>query len=510
MIIVRLTKKWCFVENAPYDILKQIEAQLAYFIKNRRFHPLVKSGRWDGKIRLFNLTKATCRLGLVYRILKFLELSETPFEINDQRGLVPDYKPNRIKDSYNKLRDTQKEAIEAYCADRYGIQLARGIISKPPRSGKTLTVGNLINVVNSFPALFIVHKIDLAIQTKAVFEKIFKEKIGLVGDGNFDITGCKIVISTIQSICSAYKIKDSEIQGYKTIKKKKDETEEEYYARLYEDSISGHYDELKEFINKVKFVAIDECHVSGSETFQRLPAILENVEYIVGCSGTPWREDGDTLLIEQLIGAIVYHLDIEEAYKKGYLLPVKIYFFNTPKIIPTSYDYKTQEKEGIVDNKYILNGVKKLIKRLEKKKMSSVIICRQRAQAKQIADKLGCRYLNGSIKGEERQEVYALLNKKKILTIVSTVTDIGVDIPALDCIVMPHPSKSKTSAFQRIRCNTVHGKKKFGYVFVFCPNLEIEEEFADKNYLKQHVTRLKNIYKKVSVFKVYEKEYGEL
>ena len=491
---ITINNKLVYIETKDKELLKRIDLLFSYMVQGAFFSPQYRAGRWDGRIRLLNKRNYTFQIGLLFRLLKFLELEKIEYKIEDKRELKKDYEVLLLNDIEEgkilyddiKLRDYQVEAIKSFFKTHYNLPLTRGIFYLPPRSGKTLLTGALGKVINRYPLLFIVHKIDLAYQTKNVFEKIYNRKIGIVGDGKFDINS-NVIVSTIQSICSTYNIK--------------------FEGEREKDINKNQREKFKKIIEKVRVVIGDEVHTSASETWQQLPQYLKSIEYGIGCTGTPFREDGADLLVEQLWGNIIYELPREEAVNNNHILPIKVYFIHLPLTKVTSLDWQTQKKQGLNNNVYLIDAVEKIVRRSEKKNMTSVIVVREKSQGNLIQKRLKCSYLHGGVDGEERMRVYDLLNKKRIKTIVSTVTDIGVDIPSLDNVIVAGLSKSKVLAFQRIRCGTPYKDKKFGNIFVLCPNINTGKE---KNYLKNHWTRLKNIYKKEKTFQIKEINYKQL
>lgn len=496
MINLILKNHYSQILGLSVEKFKELDTLLSYTVAGVYWSPLYRTGRWDGKKHLLTAKKGMFKTGLLYRVLRWLQVEQLEYEIEDLRDIKDGYNWDLFNQEFVygdiKLRDVQQEAIKNFIEPKLGVSLHRGILAMPPRSGKTLTAGVLASVINKYPVMFIVHKIDLAYQTQKVFKKIFKKDIGIVGDGNFNIKS-DIVITTIQSLCMAYKIKAKFDEKEKGLKD---------------------YGAFREFINSVKVTFIDECHIAASDIFQELPKVLENSSYIVGLSGTPYREDGDDLLIEQLCGPVVYELTRDRAMELGYILPMTVYFINVPPLKPSAYDWQTQKTEVLNLNFYIEDAVVNLVKRLKKKGLSSVVIVKERKQGDILAKKLNCDYLNGSVDGKKREEVYDMLNRKRIMTIVSTVTDIGVDIPTLDCVIIAGISKSKVAAFQRIRCNTPLEGKKQGRMFIFTPSiinqLDSRGKLKHKDYLLAFTKKLRNIYKKEKWITIREINYKDL
>lgn len=492
MIKVCIYNSYAKIEGIlPEDLPDILDTQLSYFEENYFWNWKYTRGWWDGKIHLYNKTHNHFRLGLLYRVLSILKLENIEFEICDNRQNISFPKLEYLDNPLLPLRDVQKDSIKAFTSKFYNLNLGRGIIEKPPRTGKTRTAASLGKVLDVFPIFFIAHRIDLILQAMDDFAPIFPDtKIGLIGDGTYDPQPL-VNLTTIQSITNAFEIKD-----------KFDEKESDI----------GHHGEYRELIRTAKTCIIDEVHVSGSATFQKLPDLLEEVMYIAGLTGTASRDDGADLAVEQLCGPIVYSLSRETAVEKGYILPVMVYFVMLPEIEVSSKDWQTHKKEGLIHNPYVKEATQRIVNRLRTKNMSSVTIVREKIQGENIKKQLGCTLLYSKFTGKERKEIYTQLQNKEITEIVSTVTDIGVNIPSLDAVIIAQPSKSKTAAFQRIRSNTPYGNKTVGRVFVLCPRIKVspEQEKKGKNYLKNHWNYMLNLYKKEKSFNVRVMEMDEL
>lgn len=478
--------KLCYIE-ADDDVLKQIDNILSFMVQGAFFSKQYRARRWDGKTHLFNKKSKSFNRGLLYRVLTYLDNEEIEYVLFDKSTVTPNYQTEYIDQTINgfTLRPYQKKAILKYIKSYWGLTNSRGIFDLPPRSGKTLLSGFLSLVLNEYPILFVVHKIDLAYQTKGVFDELFGIDCGIVGDGNFKINS-KIVISTIQSIATTYQIKLQNSDDISYDKEKEVPDKQKF----------------KQFISSVKVVIGDECHISAANVHQSLIPDLKSVKYMVGLSGTPFREDKSSLLIENMYGPIIFQLSREEAVRNGYVLPIKSYFIELPEIAVSAVDTQTMKKEAVNQNPYMIESIVKLVKRCERKGLSSIVMIREHSQGNLIQEQMkSVIYLKGSVSGEQRKAAYKMLERKQILTILSTVTDIGVDIPTLDCVIVAGITKSKTLALQRIRCGTPGGNKKFGRIFIFCPKIS-NKISSNKKYVENWWKKTLSYYKNESTFTV--------
>lgn len=478
--------KICYISTDD-SILRQIDNILSFMVQGAFFSRQYRTRRWDGKTHLFNKRTNSFNRGLLYRVLTYLDNEKIEYVIIDKSTTVVNYQIQYLDQTVNgfTLRSYQKQAILKYIKPYWNLTNTRGIFDLPPRSGKTILSGFLSLVLNEYPVLFIVHKIDLAYQTKEVFDNLFGIDCGIVGDGNFKLNS-KVVISTIQSIATTYKVK---LQNTDDISY--DKEKEIPDKQLF-----------KQFINNAKVVIGDECHISAANVHQSLIPDLKSVKYMIGLSGTPFREDKSSLLIENMYGPIIFQLSREEAVQNGYILPIKSYFIELPEITVSAVDTQTMKKEAVNQNPYMIDSIVKLVKRCERKGLSSIVMVREHSQGNLIQERMkSVIYLKGSVSGEQRKATYKMLEQKQILTILSTVTDIGVDIPSLDCVIVAGITKSKTLALQRIRCGTPGGNKKFGRIFIFCPRIS-NKISTSKKYVENWWKKTLSYYKNEPTFTV--------
>lgn len=464
----------CSLTNFEDDVYKILHSELSFRVKNAYFVPSFRKGYWDGFIRLFRKTDNSFKTGLLYRVCSLLDDEELEYEVIDHREFDKTFKLSHlyekitIKDKVIKLREEQIEAVEKYCKLHVkGNFFGRGLLHLPPGVGKTITLGMLGKVINQFPLLFLCQRVDLVHQTREVFKEIFGIHIGIIAEGEADVKS-PVVVGTIQSICKAYDLK---------IKKDTfDEVEKVTHKQL-----------IRDLVKQAKHIQLDEAHHTIADSYQDLIPRLETCNIISACSGTVKNDQGNEMLIEQLCGPVYYSKSRDYCVKKGYIVPVQAYFLELPAVKVSKKDYSSVIKTSVIENNQILEVCNTLVRKLKADRKSSVIMVNTIRQGELIAQKLKIPFLNGSVKGRIRQKVYEDLNAKKILAIVSTVTDEGTDIPSLDCCIMIALRKSEIKALQRLRCTRPYKGKTEGMIYVIYPS---------NDYVSKHAAKLKRLYKK--------------
>lgn len=477
---IEVYTSYCKLRGFEDLVYKMLHSELSFKVKNAWFTPAYQKGHWDGHIRLFTKVNQSFKTGLLYRVCELLDSEEITYQVIDNRNLEETFKlklldsPLNLKGKKILLRPEQREAVEQYCnLTVKGHFFGRGLLHLPPGVGKTITLGMLGKVVNQFPLVFICQRVDLVHQTREVFKDLFGCHIGIVAEGEID-TKSPVVVCTIQSICKAFDLKI-----------KKDSFEESEKVT--------HKQPIRDLIKSAKHIQLDEAHHTIAESYQDLIPRLETCNIISACSGTVKNDQGNELLMEQLCGPVYYSKSREYCVKKGYLVPVDMHFLELPSVSSVAQNYATISKVAVTENPLLVEVCANLVRALRKDNKSSVIMVNTISQGEQVSKMLKIPFLNGSVKGRERQKVYEQLQNKKILAIVSTVTDEGTDIPSLDCCIILALRKSQVRALQRLRCTRPYPGKDKGMVYIL---------YTGNKYISQHATKLRNLYKKDSTISI--------
>lgn len=471
--VLLINKQLCRLIDFPAEIYKIVYNELSYRDGNVFMSPAFRKGYWDGYTRLYRRRDNSFKVGLLYRVYNILKAEKIAFEIVDER----DYEQVKLNlesldDGVFTLRPEQREAILQFCTSNYiagKIPLNRGIFNIPPRVGKTILLGYLGKALNAFPFVFLNQRIDLVQQSRKVFTKLFGHHIGIIGNGMCDVNS-PVIVATVQSVCLAFDIK---------VKK----------GEFLETEKVTNKEAIRKLIARTQHLGIDEVHHSSSDSFQDLTEKLGSCHFVTGLSGTAETEKGDSMKMEQLCGPIIYSLTRKHCVDKGYILPIDVNFIKLPLKETSSEkkDFQSIKAEAITTNTDIDKVVQDLVRKLKRSNKSSVVMVNEKKQGDRLAALLKVPYLHGGVKGHERAKVYDLLNRKKILTIVSTVTDEGVDLVTLDVCIIASIRKSVVSAWQRFRCATPSEGKTKGIVYIIYP---------DADYIRSHAAKLYRVYSK--------------
>ena len=351
------------------------------------------------------------------------------------------------------LRKNQIDALEI-------IKSSNGnkIIEMPTGSGKTVSAVAAICYFKR-RTLVLVHKTNLQMQWQAEIEKFSNAKVGILGNGKFEIgEQYDIVIATAQSI-----------QPY----------HEKSFDRLVK---SG-------FFTSFDVIIVDEAHNFSAETFNRCLSYFPG-RIRLGFTATAFRNDNLGFVFNYAIGDTV---PIEvEAKIKPTIWECRTKWFNRSHGFFSGNGYNnmatliTKMTKDYNRNKILLDA----LKTFAKNERVTLFLTSRVAHAKLMHNLLKKSYPNkkislliGSTKEEERKAA------KDALIIIATygVAKEGFDVPLLDTLVYGTPisGKNKVGIIQSIGRLTREKKGKKGAdVFDFIDN---EDLFKSMYYKRRAV-----------------------
>jgi superfamily II DNA or RNA helicase len=478
--ITILNNKLCKITDADETRLKRLRRVLSYKQSGYEYTAQHRNYNWDGTIYLMT-KKNEFALGLLEKVKLFLNTNQQLFTIEDQRIPVPFGKEIDISKRLMELkkvpRDYQIEILNACLAN------SKGIIRSVTGSGKT-NVAAMITAKMNYPTNVYVIGLDLLQQFHALFSEIFDEPIGFIGNGR-----CEVHRINIISIWTA-----GRALGIKTAVSTEEDVNDD------EEDNTMNYPKIVRCLRAAKLHLFDECHTIVSETIKTIYAAIDP-ERIYGLSGTPYRDDGTTILSNSILGEQIIDISASRLIKEGYLSQPIIKFVKVPKLhIGGNSTYQTIYKEYITENVVRNNLIVENTKDLLAKGYQTLVLFKHLAHGKNLKELfeeqgINCEYLSGKDTLDIRLNAKnRLLEGKSNLVLASTIMDIGVDIPTLSGLVLAGGSKSNIRVRQRVGrvCRIFPGKKCCAVV----------DFYDDIKYLKNHSKIRYNIYKSEDGFKI--------
>lgn len=394
---------------------------------------------WDGWRRQIWKTKNRKR---IYFPTGLLSLVRTHLDKNGIKYLLSNcrIKPKKNMDldfaSDFKIRDYQDDVSDD------GVTKGRGIIQIATGGGKTIVNAALIKKLGVKPFIIFVTSIDLLLQAKESLEAVLTQNgkpiiVGQIGGGTVDIRDINVM--TVQTAVRAV--------GEKWDKLKFDGDDSDDLTPILKQKA-----EILHLLRTTKGAICDEVQHWRAETCQLVARELDSAYYTYGCSATPYRDEGDDLMIQACFGKEIIELTASELIRDKWLIAPSIKIIHvrgeTSPYRQWQQLYKDQVSENVeynemvasITNSYINEGrlVLVLVQQIKHGKML----------ASMIPDSV---FLSGNSPKKKREENIKKLRKKEISCIVSTVIfDEGIDVCPLDTLVLAGQGKSRVRAMQRI------------------------------------------------------------
>lgn len=391
--------------------------------------------KWDGFKKLLTPT-LLFPTGLVERVKEFYASANKTIDIVDRR---PAKSVGTPKDIITKLTAVGKPP-RPYQLGVLDVvdQNDKGIIKIATGGGKSLVAALIAAHLGKKTIIYVIGK-DLLYQFYNFFCETFNEKIGIVGDGKCEIHDINIVSIWTAGQALGMDKKDILLDS--------DDDEEAIGKNKYVD--------ILKMMADTKVHIIDECHMSACETIQQVFKKAK-AEHFYGLSGSPWRDDGQDLLIESILGKYIVNISASTLIKAGYLAQPLIRFRVVPPYhyeLEKSYQsiYKKYVTENDIRNGLVLEAAKSLVD----KGYQTLVLFSSLKHGKLLYNlfkqHMRCAILDGSNDNEERAQVKKDLMEHKIdCVLASKIFDIGVDIPSLSGLVLACGGKSTVKALQRV------------------------------------------------------------
>lgn len=462
MIILRVDNVYTeIVGDLPASICKELERELSFRPKGFQFTTQYnlwirnQEGKrirrvWDGWKRQFwkNNKRTYFPTGLFSLVQNFLSDKNIEYRLLDTRDR-PDPNIELSASTDYTLRDYQIKTVNIACDN------TRGIIQAATGSGKTIIAGGIIEKLNVSPFIFFVTSIDLLIQARDSLSDYLRYngsrlKVGQIGGGIIDIADINVM--TVQTAVRAL----GKTWDQKT-KFDSDDTDDA-------TPIQQHKEELQGLLRSSKGVICDEVQHWRADTCQLIAKDLKSAYYRYGMSATPYRDEGDDLMIQACFGKKICRITASELIRDGWLVRPDIAIVN---IEGKKSNYKTWQKiykDRIVENNYYNNLVANIANGYIEDGRLVLILVQQINHGKTIERLVdGSVFLSGKSTKKRREDNIRKLRNKEIRCICSTtIFDEGIDVRPLDVVVLAGQGKSRTRAMQRVGriTRTSPGKKR--------------------------------------------------
>jgi len=502
-ILLRVQDASTLIEGSlESEVYKGLKAALGYKDEKAMWKlPRDKNGKpkkrqdWDGVVSTVCYSKRYCKCaikkdgthfptGLLSKARDYFKSNNQSYTLMDERAKVRRKALNLSMTPEFEPRDYQQKIITDAC------ERERGIIKMATGGGKTATASGIISELGVAPFIFYVTSIDLLKQAKDELEKFINKdgsslEVGTIGNGKCDIKDVNImtVQTAVRALGERYKSYDEE-EG-KEGKKLKDQEKRD----------------VADLIHSCGGMICDEVQHWAAKTCQVIADHSHSARFRFGLSATPWRDEGDDLLIDSCFGKVIADVNASFLIDKGILVKPTIYFVHQPRL-SCEGSYQTVYQEAIVQNEQRNMTIANIANKMVEDGRQVLVLCRY-VEHGQILESLidDSFFINGSHTGKQRAGwLQKMRDREARITIATSIFDEGVDIKPLDGLILAGSGKSQTRALQRVgrvirtfTCPDTGTKKKDAFVVDFHDNTK---------YMRSHSMKRRHIYETEPAFDI--------
>ena len=382
---------------------------------------------------------------------------------------IPAKMVNCLDKNKGLLKAINTKLKNKYDLRGYQIGAAEGLMEKPfglckaiTGSGKTRIMRAVVTNINQ-PTVILMYSKSLVNQWYASFAdigikpmRVYEGKVK-AGDNN------NIIIATFQSMCKPKMLKKSIYWvGYG------DEDKSPFQALhprldpgLHEERSAKIAKLLPGFPECIKMIVVDEAHTAPSITYYST-LLCFNPIWCYGCTATPYRESGDTLMMYAMFSDRIVEVEFEDVEE----------FLTVPSLIQievTSYlgqqDIEEQQ-EFLMGSEFVhllcsdifrLRIIARVAEVAHREGKQFLIVCGYVWLVEAVDKLLRLRCIFSALvagtynsKEKDRERIKAGLADRSLPGVIATTTfDVGIDVPTLEVIIFAYPFGSKTRVIQR-------------------------------------------------------------
>ena len=474
IVINKLDEVYLKVLCEP-SIAHELNAHFSFEAPGAKFHPLYRSKKWDGRIRLYHLLSQTIYVGLKDYIKHFAEVNQYTVEDNSTQvsdRLSIDECTRFIKaldlslPNNDAIRDYQQEAV--YRA----ITEARRLFLSPTGSGKSLIIYCLIrwHLLNKRRQLIIVPNTSLVEQMYSDFQSYSQNNGWKASYNCYRIYGAvdknsdmPIVISTWQSL---YKLPKTYFQSF--------------------DVIYG-----------------DEAHLFQAKSLTGIMNKCVNSPFRIATTGTLDGSKVNKLVLEGLFGPVYRTTTTKELIDSNKLAELKIFAIVLQYSDQVKKDCKALKYREELDFLVQMNERNKFIRNLALDQKGNTLVLFQlvEKQGKLLYDMIQNKvderkifFVYGGTDTQQREDIRKITEIETDAIIVGSYgcMSTGINIRNLHNIIFASPSKSRIRNLQSIGRGLRIGENKQQ-----CKLYDIGDDLTwktRKNYTLYHMMERIKIY----------------
>jgi len=414
-------------------------------VHNAHFFPLVKQGKWDGKVNFFKMNGNTF-INLLDEIVPWIY--ETGYEIDVIDNRTPHSKSPELIDAdvfaeYGKiLRWYQVEAVNK------AIQESHGLLVLATGAGKSLINAAIVHAYSPLRSMTIVPNTDLVTQTVKTFKSV-----GLDAGRFYS---------------------------------KKKEVDKQHIVSTWQ-SLKNHRHILKD----VDVIIVDEVHGAKSTILNEL--LIEGygpkIPYRFGLTGTLPKPKSDLITLKNSLGTEIYTLKAKQLMDEGFLSRLLIHIkqmqdapdhlIKKPKY--TKGDTEAveaawkREKQFLVTNTQRIKNMADSINEImaDDESKNTLVLIDSVDAGKALAKLLNKKFIYGKTDTKDRTAEYDDFEgaEGKLLIATFGIAKAGIDITKVHNVVLIDAGKAFTKVIQSVgRGLRTDEHKKHVDIFDICSN----------------------------------------
>lgn len=471
-----------------------VQSMLSYQVAGAEFSQASKNGSWDGTSTFFEWGSGRFPAGFAKPVVT--ELNKRGYQAHLLQKPLPEPMGPELPAidpfGYTPEYDYQIKCVNALLREGQGIfQVATG-------GGKSRICNIAVSRIRR-PTLFITTRSVLMYQMKTAFEAAMEyqsahgdhfwkgREVGVIGDGEWNPRKA-ITVGMVQTLAMRLKEPD----------RAKPKDEQLKQAKIREQTLK--------YLALVEFVVLEEAHEVGGDSYYRIMDVCKNARYRMALTATPFMRDDQESNMRLLActGPVLVKVTEKMLIERGVL--AKPYFrYHQVGYSPDRLGIQQMKEKSIVSTKlgrgtgwqraYKLGVIyneqrNRLIIdeaiRAAGLGLPVMILVLQKNHGRLLEKRLSDAGLRASfVFGESSRDArQAALNSlrdgKTQILIGSTIMDVGVDVPAVGCVILAGGGKAEVALRQRIGRGL--RAKKSG------PNVAFVVDFIDtsNNHLRKH------------------------
>lgn len=406
----------------------ELRDYFTFAIPGAQFMPTVRSGAWDGKIRLFSIQTSLIYLGLIDYIKKFCEARGYELEIDsemyDEEISVAEAKKfcaHILKDWEHQIREHQLVAFT------HAMRKRRCILLSPTASGKSLIIYLIARAM-----LYKKKKVVIIVPSTTLVYQLQKDF------ADYKYTGdCRVITG-------------GEDKEWKT------NIDQQITITTWQSI----YKMPKQWFSQFGAVVGDECHLFKSKSLTTIMEKLDGCAYRFGTTGTLDDTLTNKLVLTGLFGGVKKVTTSEQLMKDGHIAQLDIkcivlgHTEDTRKRI-NDLDYQG-EKELLV----MMESRNRFIVNLAKSVKGNTLILYQFVEKHgkvlynnllEASDK-EIYFISGKIKPKDREVIKQLIEAGKDVILVASYGcfSTGENVVNIENVIFGSPYKSRIKVLQSV------------------------------------------------------------